>query len=117
MSLCKRWRLNLAPINCRQSIFKRIRLIFDQELRIVALETAGSICGTYTITNDLITIDSDNFWYCRGTMWAEDVMYDEADTANNFIHSLIEKPFKYELKDDMLIVFYDDQEFQFKEYV
>ena len=114
MSLCKKWRLNLAPINCRYSIFKRVRLIFDEEGRVTIFDTANITGGTYSISGDSITINY-RMWTCSGAMWGKEEMYDEAAAADKFIQSLIENPFKYELKDDILIIFYDNQEYQFEE--
>ncbi len=115
MFLYKRYMLFQAPINCRYNILKRVGFDFDEENRVLVFSTCGSIYGTYNIVNNLITVNSDNFWFKRGSMWVTDEMYTEADAADNFIESLIEKPFVFKLMDDTLIVYYNDQEYQFKE--
>lgn len=120
--LYRGWKLVQSPFVCRQYILNEIQLIFDKNGDATVCDAANSTNGKFTIeideskTNTMSGIINIccSMWTLRGRCWDSDEEYKEANIVDNFIHSLIKNPIKFELSsNDSLCVHYDEQKYHF----
>ena len=109
------WQLIKAPLTCRQSMLKKIRLIFRDTGRVNVYDTANS--ASYMFTNELHTITTiEGEWTQRCRIWETKDERKEAEILNKFIRSLLSDGFQYALQDNTLIVHYQGEEYNFTTY-
>jgi len=82
--------------------------------RVMVCDTANSSNSTYTINTEknMLTIKSSG-WTERARMWDDDAEAEAANLVDNFIHSVIRNPIPYELQDDLLTLYYNNEKYNF----
>lgn len=113
MSLIKRWRLTNSPLRVSVDMMNEIEINFRSDTNVTVSDTANSSSGTYTIDNNIPTIKCC-YWTERARMWDNDEDWKAACVVDKFIHSIINKPIPYDLKDNILTLRYNDQDYQFE---
>jgi hypothetical protein len=113
MELCKRWKLVKAPLSYRHSMIEEIWIDIHDYGIVTVYDTANHSSGKYTVNDDMLHIKC-KWWTQRARLWNTEDEFKEADIVDEFILKLIKDPFRYELRDNKLIAFYNDQEYEFE---
>lgn len=119
MEMNGHWMCVQSPLLCRRTILECIRLRFEDGGKVHIVDTVNSSYCHYTLSSidgksGTISIEP-RYWSHNSRVWDDNDAYHESNIVIRAVHALIEKPFYYEIINNMLIIYFEGGTYHFKQ--